>query len=194
MEQSAAVDRICSLLSEQYADRGINAAQRLKHWISGRVPLAYPEILEKHLDPAQLSLVFDAFWQVLPFGTGGRRGPVGYGPNRVNPSTIVLTVQGHCNYLRSALGSGEISVVVANDVRMFKDIRGSYGFLGTDHPLLGWSSRKFAKLAAEVYAANGIVCYLDEPQSDSAVLTTPELSFMIWELKTAGGINVSASH
>ena len=50
-----------------------------------------------------MTLVFDAFRQVLPFGTGGRRGPMGYGPNRMNPATVAMTVQGHCNYLRGKL-------------------------------------------------------------------------------------------
>ena len=64
----------------------------------GEVPYAYPEVLARHLDVNHLTLVFDAFWQALPFGTGGRRGRVGYGPNRMNPTTVAMTVQGHCQY------------------------------------------------------------------------------------------------
>jgi phosphoglucomutase/phosphomannomutase len=162
--------------------------------VSGKVPLAYPEFIFKHFHETHLPLLFDAFWQIVPFGTGGRRGPVGYGPNRINPTTIVLTVQGHCDYLRKVFGAGDISVVVANDVRVFNDFRGVYGFLGNDHPLRGLTSRSFAKLACEVYSANGIICYLAEPESDAAILTTPELSFLISNLGAAGGVNISASH
>jgi len=78
------------------------------------VPYAYPEILSRHLDEAHLNLLFDAFWQVLPFGTGGRRGRVGYGANRLKPTTLAMTVQGHCHYLRQAFGTRpELTVVVA---------------------------------------------------------------------------------
>ena len=75
------------------------AAGRLRRWTSGEIPYAEPEVLHRHLEEAHLALVFDAFRQVLPFGTGGRRGPVGYGPNRMNPSTVAMTAQGHSNYL-----------------------------------------------------------------------------------------------
>lgn len=194
MGKPARLETVCTLLAERYSDQGLAAAERLRTWISGKVPIAYPDQLAKHLDPQILPLTFDAFWQVLPFGTGGRRGPVGYGTNRINPSTIVLTVQGHCDYLRATAVSSDVSVVVANDVRIFNDLRGSYRFLGGDHPLIGLSSRQLAKLACEVYSANGIVCYLADPQIDDATLSTPELSFLISELGSAGGINISASH
>ena len=159
------------------------------------MPCAHPEVLERHLQEEHLDLLMDAFWQVLPFGTGGRRGRVGYGANRLNPTTVAMTVQGHCEYLQKAFPKRpELVVVVANDVRVFNDIAGTYRFLGSDHPLLGTSSRSLAILACEIYAANGIIAYLAEPGNDSAVLTTPELSFLISQLEAVGGINVSASH
>ena len=65
------------LLAEKYGDLGRGAAERLQQWLSGKIPYAYPEILEKHLEEKHLALVFDAFWPVLPFGTGGRRGGCG---------------------------------------------------------------------------------------------------------------------
>ena len=108
-----------------------------------------------------------------------------------------MAVQGHCVSLRSAFperaAAGQLSVVVANDVRVFNDIAGAYPFLGKDHPLLGFSSRAFAKLACEIYAANGIRCFVVDPESDNAVLSTPELCFLIRELQANGGINISAS-
>ncbi len=183
------------LLAEKYGDLGRGAAERLQLWLSGKIPYAYPEILEKHLDEKHLALVFDAFWQVLPFGTGGRRGRVGYGSNRLNPTTIAMTVQGHSQYLKTAFpGRDDLSVVVANDVRQFNDIAGTYSFLPEGHPLIGVSSRSLAKLACEIYAGNGITAYYAEPGVEKAVLTTPELSFMIGQLGAVGGINLSASH
>jgi phosphoglucomutase/phosphomannomutase len=190
-----ALTKICELLTEKYGDQGKGAAERLQQWLSGSIPYAYPEMIEKHLDEKHLALIFDAFWQVLPFGTGGRRGRVGYGPNRLNPTTIAMTVQGHSQYLRAAFPDrDDLSVVVANDVRQFNDIAGVYSFLGEGHPLIGVSSRSLAKLACEIYAGNGITAYYAEPGVANAVLTTPELSFMIAELGAVGGINLSASH
>ncbi len=187
--------KFCELLAEKYGDLGKGAAERLQQWLSGKIPYAYPEILEKHLDEKHLALVFDAFWQVLPFGTGGRRGRVGYGSNRLNPTTIAMTVQGHSQYLKTAFPDREeLSVVVANDVRQFNDIAGVYNFLGKEHPLIGVSSRSLARLACEIYAGNGITAYYAEPGVEKAVLTTPELSFMIGQLGAVGGINLSASH
>jgi phosphoglucomutase/phosphomannomutase len=95
-------------------------------------------------------LLFDAFWQVLPFGTGGRRGRVGYGSNRFNATTVAMTVQGHYNYLSTAFPGREFSVIVANDVRVFNDFAGVYRFLGPDHPLLGTWSSKVARPVLEV--------------------------------------------
>ena len=187
--------RIAERLSQDYGAPGRQAAERLRSWLAGEVPYAYPEVLARHLDTDRLALVFDAFWQVLPFGTGGRRGRVGYGPNRMNPTTVAMTVQGHCQYLKSVFPQrSDRAVVVANDVRVFHDLAGVYGFLGYSHPLLGVSSRSLGKLACEIYAGNDIVAYFAEPENDAAVLTTPELSYLIGQLGALGGINLSASH
>ncbi len=184
------------LLSESYAELGRRAGDQLERWLSGGVPFAYPECLAKHLSEEHLELLLDAFYQVLPFGTGGRRGHAGYGANRLNPTTVAMTVQGHCHYLRSVFADRSAPcVVVANDVRVFNDFAGVYGFLGDDHPLLGMSSRSLSRLSCEIYAGNGIIAYCQDPGSESAVLTTPELSFIIGQLDEAlGGLNLSASH
>jgi len=105
-----------------------------------------------------------------------------------------MTVQGHCNYLSAAFPGKELSVIVANDVRVFNDFAGVYRFLGTDHPLLGTSSRSIAKLACEIYAGNRVVAYLAQPEADQSLLSTPELSFIIRKLPAQGGVNISASH
>lgn len=195
MSDSAALNRICELLAERYRDLGQGAAERLRQWLTGAVPYAYPKIVEKHLEEEHIDLLFDAFWQVLPFGTGGRRGRVGYGANRLNPTTVAMTVQGHCQYLRAAFPErADLAVVVANDVRVFNDIANVYHFLGNDHPLLGVSSRSLGRLACEIYAGNGIVAYFAEPRAAQAVMSTPELSYLIGKLKAIGGINLSASH
>jgi phosphoglucomutase/phosphomannomutase len=156
--------------------------------------MGFPDVLARHLEEQHVPLLFDAFWQVLPFGTGGRRGRVGYGSNRFNQSTAAMTVQGHCNYLASAFPGAKLSVVVANDVRVFNDFAGVYRFLGSNHPLLGTSSRSIAKLACGIYAANGLTAYIAEPEADQSLLSTPELSFIIRKLQAVGGVNISASH
>ncbi|HEY0707470.1 MAG TPA: hypothetical protein VGG33_11770 [Polyangia bacterium] len=189
------LDEIGSLLQQRYGELGTRAHRELARWLSGAIPFSNPEILERHLDPARLPLIFDAFWQILPFGTGGRRGRVGYGANRINPATVALTIQGHCNFLKARFPDrSDLAVVLANDVRVFRDIAGTYGFLPPGHPLLELSSRGLSKLAAEIYAGNGITAYLVDPPSDTANLSTPELSFLIATLGAVGGINMSASH
>lgn len=205
MSDNAALDKICQLLTERYPDRdlGAQAADRLRQWLSGDIPFAHEEQIRKHLKEEHLDLLFDAFWQVLPFGTGGRRGSVGYGANRLNHTTVAMTVQGHCQYLKEVFPDEELKVVVANDVRIFKDIKSTYGFLDADHPLFSVSARSLGELACSIYAANGIITYFAEPDvrvgelpDDAAppVLTTPELSFVIGKLGAHGGINLSASH
>jgi phosphoglucomutase/phosphomannomutase len=189
------LSNVSELLAQKYGDLGAAAAERLRSWLSGALPYTYPEILERHLDESHIALLFDSFWQVLPFGTGGRRGRVGYGSNRLNPATITTTVQGHCDYLKKAFpGQTQLSVVVANDVRVFNDFAGVYKFLGESHPLLGISSRSLGRLACEVYAANGITTYFEEPYQANALLSTPELSYLIGKLQAVGGVNISASH
>lgn len=194
MSQPVEFVGISRQLAERYGEKGKTAADRLKSWLNGAVPMTFPEVLVRHLQEQHLPLLFDAFWQVLPFGTGGRRGRVGYGSNRFNTATVGMTVQGHCDYLSTAFSGQASSVIVANDVRVFNDFAGVYRFLGSSHPLLGTSSRSIAKLACEIYAGNGVVAYLAEPQADQSLLSTPELSFIIRKLGARGGVNISASH
>ena len=184
-------------LIARYGESGKTAGERLQTWLAGDIPFAFPEMLSLHLAEQHLDLLHDAFFQELPFGTGGRRGKVGFGPNRMNHTTVAMTVQGHCNYLLQQYGvdqSQPLAVVVANDVRVFNDVSGIYHFLPEQHPLLGSSSRSFAKLACEIYAGNGIVAYIAEPDNDSTVMTSPELAFTIRKLGAVGGLNLSASH
>ena len=189
------LERMCERLEERYGAKGRDAGTALQRWLGGTLPFTHPKALEAHLRDEHLELVFDAFWQLLPFGTGGRRGRMGYGQNRMNETTLAMTVQGHCDYLRRELGEADdLQVVVANDVRVFRDLSGQYAFLGDAHPLLGVSSRSLGEMACSIYAGNGITAWFERPGDPSGVLSTPSLSYLIAALETQGGINLSASH
>lgn len=149
--------------------------------------------LESLIERKSFNLLFDAFFQDIPFGTGGRRGPVGFGPNRLNPFTVATSIEGHSRFLKKKFPSVEqLSVVVAYDVRVFTDLRGVYD-RNRPNPLLGLTSRDFARIAASVYAANGIKVWMPDPSKDR-LLATPELSFAIRHQHAQGGLNISASH
>jgi phosphoglucomutase len=167
----------------------LRAMAELGRWWEGQEFAEYRPAIQMLVERGRFDELLDAFRQVLPFGTGGRRGSVGVGPNRMNPWTVGTSIQGHVDWLKSR-SSGEIQVVVAYDVRRFVDTRGLYGGEG---PLRGLSSRDFAELAARVYSANGLVVQLLE-RGSSHYLSTPELSFTIRELSATGGVNISASH
>ena len=111
----------------------------------------------------------DAFYRDLEFGTGGLRGVMGVGTNRINRYTIGMATQGYANYLRKSHPGGEVKVAVAHDSRN--------------------NSRAFAEITANVMAANGIRVYLFE-----RLRPTPELSFAIRHLGCHGGVVCTASH
>lgn len=165
----------------------------LAQWLTWPDFSAYRPQLHWLIEQGQWAGLVDRFYQILPFGTGGRRGPVGIGPNRMNPWTLTASVQGHCQYLRERFpGESRLAVVLAYDVRRFEDTRRQYN-PALPNPTFGLTSRDLAKLAAEVYAANGIQCHM--PVLDSPRFwATPELSFAIRRLKAHGGLNISASH
>jgi phosphoglucomutase len=110
----------------------------------------------------------DAFYRNLEFGTGGLRGIMGIGTNRMNRYTVGMATQGYANYLKKCF-EGEISVAIAHDCRN--------------------NSRLFAEITANVFAANGIKVFLFE-----SLRPTPELSFAIRYLKCKGGVVCTASH
>ncbi|MBP8114381.1 MAG: phospho-sugar mutase [Chitinophagaceae bacterium] len=110
----------------------------------------------------------DSFYKNLEFGTGGLRGLMGVGTNRMNKYTVGMATQGYANYLKQCFPDG-VSVAIAHDSRN--------------------NSRFFAETTANVFAANGIKVYLFE-----ALRPTPELSFAIRHLKCQGGVVVTASH
>ena len=110
----------------------------------------------------------DAFYRNLEFGTGGLRGIMGVGTNRMNKYTVGMATQGYANYLKQCFGN-DVSVAIAHDSRN--------------------NSRFFAETVANVFGANGIKVYLFE-----ALRPTPELSFAIRHLKCKGGVVCTASH
>ena len=114
--------------------------------------------------------LIDSFYRDLEFGTGGLRGIMGAGSNRMNKYTVGAATQGLSNYLKVAFADlDQISVVVGHDVRN--------------------NSRKFAEIVAGIFSANGIHVYLFE-----SFRPTPELSFAIRELGCQSGVNITASH
>lgn len=118
-------------------------------------------------DPTEL---IESFYKDLEFGTGGLRGIMGAGSNRMNIYTVGAATQGLANYLKEAFAElPQISVVVGHDVRN--------------------NSRKFAEIVADVFSANGIKVYLFEN-----FRPTPELSFAIRHLGCQSGVNITASH
>ncbi len=175
--------------SENYRDEAI---RNLKPWLEDARYAGFRPQIESLARRGQWNLLLDSFYRVMPFGTSGRRGPVGVGPNRINHGTVISSVQGHVNYLRKRFPNLHLRVVVAYDVRVFRDLRGLYDAT-LPNPLMGMSSRDFARLACGVYAANGVEVFT-VPGEDGFFLATPELSFAIRRLKAHGGLNVSASH
>jgi phosphoglucomutase len=193
-DETALRREFSALSSDQAVIDG--AIALLQEWFVNPLYAPQRDAVSAHVRDGKYALLLDSFYQFVPFGTGGRRGRVGYGPNRINDATVALSVQGHCNYLESLpTAGGSPSVVVAYDVRVFNDLAGAYTFLGGNHPLLGLTSRALARLACEIYAANGIVVHLPSQRpANDVFLSTPELSFLIRRFGARGGVNMSASH
>ena len=169
------------------------ALKYLHQWLTGEVFAAYQPQLHWLIEQKQWAGLLDRFYQIMPFGTGGRRGAVGVGPNRMNPWTLTASVQGYCDYLKERFpGVNPLRVVVVYDVRRFEDKRKSYN-PDLPNPVLHLTSRDFCHHALGVFAANGVHAYTLPPDS-TRFLATPELSFIIRELGAHGGLNISASH
>ena len=142
--------------------------QKIDTWLNGNYDDATKEEI-KRLQTENETELIESFYQSLEFGTGGLRGLMGVGTNRMNKYTIGTATQGFANYLKKTLGDVDIKVAIAHDSRN--------------------NSRFFAETTANVFAANGIKVFLFE-----ALRPTPELSFAIRHLKLNGGVVVTASH
>jgi phosphoglucomutase/phosphomannomutase len=171
------------------AEDRATALENLGRWLRDPSFEVYWPQLEWMIEARRYDALLDSFFRVLPFGTGGRRGPVGIGTNRFNAFSLASSVQGHAEFLRHHEPGGDPSVVVVYDVRAYHDLRGVYSS-ERPNPLAGLTSRDFAMIAAEVYAAMGIRVFLP----DEGYLSTPELSLAIRRLSATAGLNISASH
>src|SRR5438105_4361837 len=128
----------------------IQALKYFQQWIADPGFAAYRPQLEWLVHEKQWAGLLDRFYQILPFGTGGRRGAVGIGPNRMNAWTLGASVQGHCEYLKERFpGVMPLRVMVAYDVRRFEDKRGQYN-AALPNPVLHLSSKDLAHQAAGI--------------------------------------------
>ncbi|MDJ0668727.1 MAG: phospho-sugar mutase [Desulfobacterales bacterium] len=166
-----------------------SALEALETWLIDDAFAAYRPQLEHLIDTQAWDFLLDAFYQVIPFGTGGRRGLVGIGPNRINPWTIQSSAQGHAQYLLKEFGEDarRRGIVLTYDVRIFTQ-QAPYS-ADLPNPIMNLDCRQLAEAAAVVYAANGIRVFLYED-----VRSTPQLSFTIRHLNAVSGDMFSASH
>ena len=171
------------------------ATEHLRRWLTTAEFAAYRPQLEWLIATKQWAGLLDRFYQILPFGTGGRRGAVGIGPNRMNLWTLGASVQGHCEYLQRTFPRRRPCTscwptTCANS-------RTSARATTPTCPIPCCTCRRkdFAQHAAGVYAANGIRAHiLPADSSQSLTWPRPELSFTIRKLAAHGGLNISASH
>jgi phosphoglucomutase len=142
--------------------------QNITKWLEGNIDETAKETIRtlQVEDPTALA---DAFYRNLEFGTGGLRGIMGIGTNRINKYTIGMATQGFANYLKSSFPDTEVKIAIAHDSRN--------------------NSRTFAEITANVMAANGIKVFLFE-----SLRPTPELSFTIRQLQCQAGVVCTASH
>lgn len=173
-------------VNQLYIDQ---ALKFLEDWLSKKEFADYVPQIEYLISNGNWDYLLDSFYQVIPFGTGGRRGEVGVGPNRINPWTILASAQGHSTYLLNKYGEEAKTrgVVFAYDVREF--LGNKYLSDKIPNPIKNLTSKDLAIAAAKVYTANGIKVYLF-----TDIRTTPELSFAIRNLKAVAGDMFSASH
>ncbi|MFP4380111.1 MAG: phospho-sugar mutase [Candidatus Sumerlaeia bacterium] len=144
--------------------------KRVDAWMQEPYDEATRQEVRSLVDAGDEKELYDRFYTDLEFGTGGLRGVMGAGTNRMNKYTVGRATQGLANYIRKTLGyDAEVSVAIAHDSRLKSD--------------------EFSRDAAEVLAANGIKTYVFD-----ALRPTPELSFAVRYLSATAGIVVTASH
>ncbi|MBC8052687.1 MAG: phospho-sugar mutase [Sphingobacteriaceae bacterium] len=143
--------------------------QKINTWLQGSYDQETKNEIQNLLDQKSYTDLTDSFYKDLEFGTGGLRGLMGNGSNRINKYTIGTATQGLCNYLLKKYPGEKIKVAVAHDSRNKSDF--------------------FAKITAEVFSANGIHVYFFKE-----LRPTPLLSFAIRELGCRSGVMLTASH
>ncbi|MCR5469775.1 MAG: phospho-sugar mutase [Prevotella sp.] len=142
---------------------------KAKEWLAPAFDEETRKEVQAMLDNADKTALIDAFYQNLEFGTGGLRGIMGAGTNRMNKYIVGMATQGFANYILKAFPGKQSSVVVGHDCRN--------------------NGRMFAETVADIFSANGIKVYLFE-----SLRPTPEISFAIRQLGCQAGVNVTASH
>ncbi|MBQ4445422.1 MAG: phospho-sugar mutase [Prevotella sp.] len=141
-----------------------------KKWLSPSFDEETRKAVQAMLDNEDKTELIDSFYRNLEFGTGGLRGIMGAGTNRMNIYIVGMATQGFANYILKAFpGRKDLSVVVGHDCRN--------------------NGRLFAETVANIFSANGIKVYLFE-----SLRPTPEISFAIRQLGAQAGVNVTASH
>jgi phosphoglucomutase len=143
--------------------------QRINTWLTPAYDAETQAEIKQLVDTQQDDQLNDAFYRSLEFGTGGLRGIMGAGSNRMNRYTLGMATQGLCNYLKMNFLNQEIKVAIAHDSRN--------------------NSRLFAETVANIFSGNGITAYLFE-----SLRPTPELSFAIRHLGCQSGCVITASH
>ena len=144
--------------------------ERAEVWLSEQYDETTRAQVKEMLEAEDKTPLIEAFYRDLEFGTGGLRGIMGPGTNRMNIYTVGAATQGLANYLKEAFADlPQIAVAVGHDVRN--------------------NSRQFAEIVANIFSANGIKAYLFD-----SFRPTPELSFAIRELGCQSGVNITASH
>lgn len=143
--------------------------QKINNWLNGGYDEETKAAIQTMLHNEQYTELTDAFYKDLEFGTGGLRGIMGIGSNRVNKYTFGAATQGLSNFLKKTYPNEPIKVAIAHDCRNNSDT--------------------LAKVVADVFSANGIYVYFFE-----ALRPTPELSFAIRELGCKSGVVLTASH
>jgi phosphoglucomutase len=138
-------------------------------WLNGNYDAETKAEIQKLIDNKETTELTDAFYKELEFGTGGLRGIMGVGANRVNKYTFGAATQGFSNHLLKTYPNEQIKVAIAHDCRNNSDT--------------------FAQMVAEVFSANGIYVYFFE-----GLRPTPELSYAVRELGCHGGVVLTASH
>lgn len=142
---------------------------RAAEWLTDVYDEATKAEVRRMLNSQDSTELIDSFYRDLEFGTGGLRGIMGAGTNRMNIYTVGAATQGLSNYLKKCFAGQEVKVAIGHDCRN--------------------NSRLFAETSAGIFAANGIKVYLFED-----LRPTPELSFAIRELGCQSGIILTASH
>ncbi|MCM1292713.1 MAG: phospho-sugar mutase [Bacteroides sp.] len=155
---------------ENNDDLLVKVTEKAKVWLGEGYDDATRAEVKRMLDADDKTELIESFYKDLEFGTGGLRGIMGAGTNRMNIYTVGAATQGLANYLKEAFADlPEIAVVVGHDVRN--------------------NSRHFAEVVADIFSANGIKVYLFD-----SFRPTPELSFAIRHLGCQSGVNITASH